>query len=69
MQTVAKVPFNELRVGDRVKSMITGVEGVITDLIDTSKARRKDDNEIVVKWDNGNISLQWHFNFMFVWLM
>lgn len=69
MQTVANIPFNELRVGDRVKSRITGVEGFISELIDISKASRRDDNEIVVKWDNGNISLQWHFNYCFVWLM
>ncbi len=69
MQTLSNVPFEELRVGDRVKSKSTNNEGVISRLIDISEASRRDDNEILVKWSNGNISLQWHYNYDRVWLM
>lgn len=69
MQTLSNVPFEELRVGDRVKSKSTNNEGVISRLIDITEARRKDDNEILVKWSTGNISLQWHYNYDRVWLM
>jgi len=69
MQTLSNVPFNELRVGDRVKSKITDNEGFIFCLIDIAEAKRREDNEIVVKWSTGTISYQWHFNYDRVWLM
>lgn len=69
MQTLSKVPFDQLRVGDRVKSRVTNNEGFIYRLIDISEASRQDDNEIVMKWPNGSISYLWHYNCDVIWLM
>jgi len=69
MQILSKVPINEIRVGDRVKSSLTNREGVIVKIIDIANASRFEDNEILVKWENGNISHQWHFVYDKVWLM
>lgn len=69
MQTLSKVPFKELRIGDRVKSKVTNNEGFISQFIPIEQARRRDDNEIIVKWNTGAESMQWHFNYDAVWLM
>jgi hypothetical protein len=69
MQTLSNVPFSELRVGDRVKSKVTNREGVITSLINISKAFRFKDNEIFIKWERNTRSHQWYFFYDYVWLM
>ncbi len=69
MQILSNVPLQNVRVGDRVKSMMTGNEGFISRIIDIEDARRKDDYEYLIKWDNGNISLHWKYNYSSVWLM
>lgn len=63
------MPIDEIRIGDRVKSSLTDREGVITKIIDIANASRCEDNEILVKWENGGISHQWHINYDKVWLM
>lgn len=69
MQILAEVSFCDLRVGDRVKSKNTGREGFIRNLIDITEARRRDDNEIVIYWENGNVSYHWQYMYDNVWLM
>ena len=69
MQKLSDVPFDSLRVGDRVKSKITNNEGVIRELIVKSQAKRFEDSEIVIVWDTGSRSHHWHFWLDKVWLM
>ncbi len=69
MQKLSNVPFQSLRIGDRVKSSYTGNEGMIYKLIPIEHARRRDDNEIMVKWDTGSVSYQWQYCYDGIWLM
>lgn len=69
MQTLSNVSFNEIRIGDRVKSKVTNREGFISRITPIEYARRFEDNEFIIVWENGNISCQWHFMYDFVWLM
>lgn len=69
MQMLSNVPFDEIRVGDRVKSIRTGTEGFIYSKTPIHLARRFEDNEVMIKWENGNISYIWHFQLDGVWLM
>ena len=62
MQKLSDVPFDLLRVGDRVKSEITNNEGVIQKLIPAY-------NEIAIDWNNGCHSQQWQVWLDHVWLM
>lgn len=57
---LSEVAFDNLHVGDALISA-RGVPGVITKLIPREKATRNEDAEIVIQWDNGNISWNWHF--------
>lgn len=69
MQPLNNVPFESLRIGDRVKSMVTGSEGLIWRLIPVQETRNRGADEIVIKWDTNSISHQWHFWLDKVWLM
>jgi hypothetical protein len=60
MKMFSQVPFCDLKIGDRVIGA-NGVHGSITRLIPVSEARREEDNDIGITWDNGNKSLVWHF--------
>ncbi len=60
MRMLSQVPFNTLKIGDRVIGA-NGVHGRISRLIPIVEARREEDNDIVIEWDNGNKSLVWHF--------
>ena len=68
MQTLSDVPFEELRVGDRVKSKFTNNEGFILHLIKKSETKLKNDNEILIRWFTDD-TLQWHCYYHMVWLM
>lgn len=69
MQTLSKVPVEHIRVGDRVKSRVTHIEGTILEIIPVEQARRCEDNEFFIRWDNSNTSFQWHYMYDRVWLM
>jgi hypothetical protein len=55
-----EIKFEEIRIGQRVKSLNTFVEGEITGLIPMTEHPDEDDN-IWIKWDNGKESCLWHF--------
>lgn len=57
---LSKVPFEEIQEGDRLLGA-NGSEGKITAIIPIAEASRKEDNEFVIDWDNGNQSIVWHF--------
>ena len=57
---LSDVPFESLCVWDVVISVI-GTPGKITDLIPIETATRKEDNEIIIQWNNGKFSMIWHF--------
>lgn len=69
MQKLSDVPFDLLRVGDRVKSEITNNEGVIRELILVQDAYRTEDNQIVINWDTGYRYRTWQFWLDQIWLM
>lgn len=69
MQTLSNVPIEEVRVGDRVKSKKTNREGFISQIIDIEYSQRQDDNSFIIRWENGNISLQLQLDYTNVWLM
>ena len=69
MQPLNTVPFESLRIGDRVKSMITDTEGLIWRLIPVQETRNRGADEIVIKWDTNSMSHRWHFLLNKVWLM
>lgn len=60
MRKLCEIPFSDLSVGDRVLSA-RGIRGTITTLVPKEQATRQEDNELKVKWDNGDTSLLWHF--------
>lgn len=57
---LSDVPWESLMVGDVVISVI-GNPGKITELIPIELAKQREDNEIVIEWNNGRFSLVWHF--------
>lgn len=69
MQVLSEVPKELIRIGDRVKSMRTLREGVITGIIPIEQARRFEDMELLIRWENGNISQQWLYMYDGVWMM
>lgn len=69
MQTLSNVPFDQLRVGDRVKSKITNLEGVISSLYRYEKTVKYSDYEIFVRWEDGSYAYIWPNKFYNVWLM
>jgi hypothetical protein len=69
MQTLSNVPFDEIRVGDRVKSMRTLREGFVSNKIPIHLATRCEDNEVFIKWEHGAISYTWLFQCEYIWLM
>lgn len=75
MQTLSNVPFNELRVGDRVKSKYTSNEGFISALYPKkinsplSPFYPFIEDEIQIKWDDENITIYYHYCFASIWLM
>lgn len=60
---LSDVPFEKLSKKQRVRSLLTGVLGTIVELVPRERATRKEDNEIVIAWDNGKESEGWHFQF------
>lgn len=54
------VLWEDLRVGDILISHL-GTAGEIVRLIPKIIATQREDNEIVIKWNNGKISMPWHF--------
>lgn len=60
MRTLSEVPFDKLKLNDKILS-VRNVEGKIVELIPKEKATRQEDNEVVIHWDNGNKSHLWHF--------
>lgn len=57
---LSDVPWESLMVGDVVISVI-GNPCKITELIPIELAKQREDNEIVIEWNNGRVSLVWHF--------
>lgn len=60
---VSEIPFEKLSKKQRVRSLLTGNLGTIVELIPRERATCKEDNEIVVLWDNGKESEGWHFQY------
>ena len=69
MQILSNMPFDEIRLGDIVKSIRTGTEGFIYSKRPVHLARRFEDDEVIIKWSNGNVSYLWHFQLDGVWLL
>ncbi len=69
MQTLCNIPISEIRVGDRVKSKQTNREGFIKQIIPIQNACRFEDEELIIRWENGNISRQWKYMYDAVWMM
>jgi hypothetical protein len=57
MTSVADIPWNELRIGDKVISAM-GFPGVINKLVEQEKYSKSDSDRYLVgfAWSNGNIS-------------
>lgn len=60
---LSQVPFDDLKVGDVVQSTLTGNKGLIEKLIPKPKARRAEDNQIVVRWSTGSFSDAWQHKY------
>lgn len=60
---LSSVDFDTLKVGDVVKSVLTGNLGLIEKLTPKPRARRAEDNEILIRWGHGGISEYWHHRF------
>lgn len=60
---LSAVSFGSLSVGDIVQSKLTGNLGRIEQLVPKPRARRAEDNQILVRWEHGGISEYWHSRF------
>lgn len=60
---LSAVSFGSLSVGDIVQSQLTGNLGRIEQLVPKPRARRAEDNQILVRWEHGGISEYWHSRF------
>ena len=67
MQTLSRVPYTDIKVGDRVKSKNTGNEGFVSKK--ENKTRYSDDNFLYIRWDTGKKSNYEHYILDYVWLM
>jgi len=60
--TLSETPFENLQIGNRVKSLLTGRLGTIERLIPKMKAKLARDHEIVIRWDERELlSHTWQF--------
>lgn len=57
---LSEIPFEEIQIGDKLISA-NRTKGKIINLIPIDNASQKEDNEIVIDWENGNRSHCWHF--------
>lgn len=69
MQTLSKVPFNDLRVGDRVKSKVSNIEGVINCIYKDEELSVSPDNQILIKWEISGFSICLPDECNMIWLM
>lgn len=60
MRQLKDVPWEDIREGDFVISL-RGTNGKIVELRQKEFATHKEDNEVSILWQNGNLSLIWHF--------
>jgi hypothetical protein len=58
---ISDIPFKDLKVGMKVKSLNNGVIGKIDQLLLKEDINDREDNIIVIKWRNKNTSYVWHF--------
>ena len=57
---LSEASWESLCVGDIVIS-VNGVPGEIIELIPIERAHQREDNEMLIRWNNGKHSLVWHF--------
>lgn len=60
VKRLSDIPFEELQVGDKLISK-KNTPGKIVDLTPIEKTFRQEDNRIMIVWDNGGISIPWHY--------
>lgn len=58
---LSEIPFEDIQVADRVFSGFTGVYGYVRNKVE--KTANQDDNTIIVDWDQGSQSRQFHFDY------
>jgi heat shock protein HspQ len=63
--TLDEIPFNELVLGNKVRSKVTGVLGEIFDIYEDENYQVGDEKRyiVAVDWENGKVSCHWHFWF------
>lgn len=66
---LSDVPFTSLEEGMKVRSLLTRHEGYIEHLIPREKAKRAEDAEIIIRWEDGGQSWHWHFQYFRVLLL
>ena len=69
MQTLSNVPFEELRVGDRVKSKTFNLEGVITYIYKDEESSMPSNNQIMIIWENNSFDIGCPDEYNKIWLM
>ena len=60
---LSDVPYSSLKEGMKVRSLLTRHEGYIEHLIPREKAKRAEDAEIIIRWEDGEQSWFWHFQY------
>lgn len=58
---LSEVAWEELKLGDPVRSLITKTTGEVTALKKVRGGKDPEDFTIVVTWSNGKQSYVWHF--------
>jgi hypothetical protein len=63
MTSLADLPWDEVRVGMKVTSY-RGIPGEVTKVEDDSRGSFRDPDRcyVTIAWENGNISMQPHYN-------
>lgn len=62
-RVLATVPYDEIKVGMRTKSLLTGNEGRVGLLLPKEMDNSKEDNIIVIDWDAQHCSWCRHFEY------
>lgn len=53
-----KIPFDEIRIGMRCRSLVTLNEGTLTEFRENYRENSNDqEGAFTIKWDNGNVSM------------